>query len=460
MFVLEALLNPFLIPVIAASIIIVIALFFIIKTATAPRRTEEIERLTEDCNYQAAIKLGKKLIAKDDRNFLARYYLGRTYIACNKYDIAMETFEYLNKNATFSKSFSEIDFRHDMAKLYEHFDQTEEALKEYIMLTKLESNNDDNFFNAGRLFESINKLEQALKYYTLAVQLNNKNADAHAAIGILHYNTKQMIDAKEEIEKAIKISPRTYKYYYYLGLILKYNHSYPEAVDAFEKASSDTLFKQKALLERGICFIEVQNYEKAVIELERAISITADRDTNETLHARYYLAQCYENLRNLDNAIKQWEIIAKAKRNFKDVNAKLEKYHDLQTNDLMKDYLTNSAAEFTILCQNLTLSVFGMIATDIQPDSGGLAIKALPSNDNSGKDNRMQQTLFYYFRENTPVDENFLRRTLENMKKSNIGKCVVCTTASFTSSAVRFADGRPFELIDQQKLDLLLKNAS
>ena len=67
MFVLEALLNPFLIPVIAASIIIVIALFFIIKTATAPRRTEEIERLTEDCNYQAAIKLGKKLINKKEQ---------------------------------------------------------------------------------------------------------------------------------------------------------------------------------------------------------------------------------------------------------------------------------------------------------------------------------------------------------------------------------------------------------
>ena len=31
-------------------------------------------------------------------------------------------------------------------------------------------------------------------------------------------------------------------------------------------------------------------------------------------------------MRNLDNAIKQWELISKVKRNFKDVNNKLAEY--------------------------------------------------------------------------------------------------------------------------------------
>ena len=85
-----------------------------------------------------------------------------------------------------------------------------------------------------------------------------------------------------------------------------------------------------------------------------------------------------EELKKSEGSKFQIKSMERTRKSLEKQLSKLEKSHDLQTNDLMKDYLTNSAAEFTILCQNLTLSVFGMIATDIQPDSGGLAIKALP----------------------------------------------------------------------------------
>ena len=455
--------NPTLIPIIAISIVAVIIIFFVVKSMVAPRRTEEISRLTSEGSYSAAIKLAKSLIEKDGHNFLARYYLGKAYIASKDYDNAMKVFDYLSNNAEFGKGFTEIDFRHDIAKLYELYGKPEEALKEYLLLTKQEPNNDDNFYQAGRLFEKREKPEQAYNYYKLATKANDKNAEAHAAIGVLLYKTKQPVDAKKEIERAIKLSPKNYQYYYHLGRILKDNKSYPEAVNAFENALRDPAYKQKALLERGMCYMEVKSYEKAIVELERAVSIAQSSDSIETLYSRYHLAACYENLRNLDAAIKQWEIIAKVKRNFKDVASKLAEYSDLQTNDLMKDYLTSSIGEFTILCQNLTTTVFNMVATDIQPERGGVSIKALRSSDKSNKDdwmkNRIQQTLFYFFRENTPVDEDFLRRTLENMKKHNIDKCIVCTTGNYTSSALKFADGRPFELIDKQRLDNLLANA-
>jgi tetratricopeptide (TPR) repeat protein len=456
-------LNPTLIPVIAISIVAALILFFIIKSTITPRRTEEIARLTKEGNYTAAIKLGKSLVQKDNSNALAHYYLGKAYIADKKYDIAMQVFDYLNKNAEFAVGFSEIDFRHDIAKLYEHYEQHEEALKEYLMLTKQEPNNDDNFYQAGRLFEKREKIEQAFKYYKLAIQINDKNADAHSALGVIFFKTKQFVEAKKEIEYAIKLNPRAYQYYYHLGKILKTERAFSEAINAFEKSLRDPVYKQRSFLERGLCYIEVKSYEKATIELERAVSVSQANDSIETIYSRYYLAFCYEKMRNLDNAIKQWELISKVKRNFKDVNNKLAEYQDIQTNDLMKDYLTSSVTEFSFLCQTLTASVFKLTATDTQSERGGVSITAVPQTEKTNKDewknNRVQQTLLYFFRENTPIDENFLRRTLENMKKRNISNCIICTTAGFTSPALKFADGRPFELIDKQKLDTLLANA-
>ncbi|MBR6216629.1 MAG: restriction endonuclease, partial [Spirochaetaceae bacterium] len=69
--------NPTLIPIIAISIVAVIIIFFVIKSMIAPKRTEEIRRLTQEGNYIAAIKLGKALIQKDEHNNLAWYYLGK-----------------------------------------------------------------------------------------------------------------------------------------------------------------------------------------------------------------------------------------------------------------------------------------------------------------------------------------------------------------------------------------------
>ena len=66
------------------------------------------------------------------------------------------------------------------------------------------------------------------------------------------------------------------------------------------------------------------------------------------------MAACFEVLRQIDNAIAQWEIIYKKNHAFRDVAAKLAKYKDIQTNDALKDYLTCGNEDFTAMCAKLT----------------------------------------------------------------------------------------------------------
>ena len=81
--------------------------------------------------------------------------------------------------------------------------------------------------------------------------------------------------------------------------------------------------KMKSLIERGACYIKLQNYERAISELNRAITLSEDDGKPEALYGRYLLAACYEKTRRLDLAVEQWERIYRKKSAFKGVAEKL-----------------------------------------------------------------------------------------------------------------------------------------
>lgn len=435
---------------------VVFLLFFIIKSLIAPKRIEGIQKFIKQGKYSAAIKLAKGMITKNPRDFKAHYYLGKAYLADNKPELALMEYKAVNQNAIFDIDIPEIDFRKAIAQLYYKFGQADEALKEYLLLTKLNPTNADNYYNAGQLFEERSKSEQALVQYQQAIKINPRHAKAHAAIGLLLYKTKQYAEAKKEIDLAILLSPETYSSYYYLGKILKENKDYPAAINAFEKSFRDPKFKQKALIERGNCFMAVNSVDKAIVEYDRAIKATQDDSNQETLYARYFLACCYEKTRDIDLALQQWEKIYTKNHTFRDVSAKLAEYRDLQSNDHMKEYLTSNFEFFSEICKKTAQAGFNMTINDLVQTKYGCRCMATETRNDNWMNIRQQIVLMIFYREIDVIEDDILRKLLEEIKKQNISKCIFCTSSSFSRSALEFAENRPFELVDKEKLEAIL----
>lgn len=148
-----------------------------------------------------------------------------------------------------------------------------------------------------------------MQYYRKAMQLNPRLGQAHFKLGYLLYRNKKQLEAKEEFEKTIKYEPSNYAAHFYLAKIFKDSHEYVPALLAFEKATRDQTFKIRALVERGGCYMQMKSFDKAIIELERAIKLSTNESSQETLYARYFLALCHEQERNIEKAIEQWEAI-------------------------------------------------------------------------------------------------------------------------------------------------------
>lgn len=438
---------------------IVFLSYLVIKSFVTPRRIDGIQKLLKQKKYNAAIKLAKSISSKDPTDYTARYWLGEAYLADGKPELALMEFKFVNQNAIFGGDIAEIPFRKNLAMLYSKFNQQEEAFKQNILLTKLEPGNAEHFFKVGQYFEQKGKADQALGYYQQTLKLNKRHVKAHAAYGLLLFRAKQYSEAKKQIDMAIQLSPDTFSSYYYLGKILKENKDFGGAIAAFEKALRDPEYKQKALIERGSCYMAANSIEKAMIEFDRAVKSAQNESNQETLYARYFLAACYEKTRKIDSALSQWEAIYSKNHNFKDVASKLAQYRDLQGNDAMKEYLTCNPQTFCEICKKIALVGFGLSAGSVEQKKFGCMMVATESKNENWMNMRQSPYLLVFYREPDLIEDGVLRKLLEIVKSKNYVKVIIASSAGFTRTATGFSENRPIELIPKEKLEQLLAKA-
>ena len=444
----------FLIPIIFVGVALLVVIIFLLKKLFSPKKVAALANHVKQAKYSAAIRLAKQIIAKDPRNPEAHYLLGIAYIKEEKPELALMEFKTVAQIGRFGGSCPEPSFRKNIAELYTRFDQPEEALKEYLLLIKLEPNSSAHYYHAGVLFAQRGKLDRAADFFRKTISIEPRHSDAHYELGYLLYRTKRPAEAKEELDHAIRYRQDNFKAYYYLGRLLKDSHDYVAGLIAFEKSQRDPEFRIKSLIERGSCYMNLSNLDKAVSEFDRAIRLIEDENTPEGLYARYFLSVCYEKLRQFEDAIEQWEKIYARKPSFRDVAEKLSKYQDLRTDDRMKDFLIASPDEFLELCKRV-VETLGYSNRDVVDIPNGCQIIAM-EQESKWRNARRMPRLIRFFRVAEVVDLTAVRAIHEEMRKLGVMRGIMVVSSRFSKSAQDFAETRPIELVDKDQLQKLL----
>lgn len=447
--------SEFVILIIIVGTAVGVLTLFIIKIFIAPRKIENVAELLKSGKNQQVIKAAKQLLTKEPRHVDAHYLLGQAYIAEGKTELALMEFKLVNQIGKFEGLCREVPFRKQAAELYRKFGQPEEALKEYLLLSKKEPVQADHYVAIGELFEDRQMTDKALHYLQKAVELNPNHAHAHLHLGILIYRKKKLVEARAELEAAVKLDSESCKAQYYLGRLLKEMHEYPTALRSLEKSQRDPEYKSKSLIEAGTCYMSMNNMDRAISTLERVINLDGNTTANELMYARYFLSLCYEKVRNIDSAIEQWEEIYAKKPSFRDVAQKLSQYQELRTDDRMKDYLTSSAEEFEQICRAITVGL-KLETRDVMANPHGLEIHAVEAEKN-WRSGRPMPRLILFMRDNDMIDISIVRSLSEKMKKDNISRGIVVTSSNFARKTIEFAETRPIDLVNKEQLSAVLK---
>lgn len=447
-------------PIIIALIIILgigigFFTFFLIKSIIAPKQVASLQNGLRQGKPNAVVRQAKQLIAKEPKNAEAHYYLGLAYQALDKPELALMELKTVNQIGIFDGSVKEDEFRQKIAELYERFKQNEEALKEYLLLIRLQPQNAEYYFKAGKLFEARDRSDKALNYYRKAIEIDPRHSDAHYCLGYALFRGKKVVESKMEFEEALRYNPNNYRAHFYFGKLQKDSHDYVAALLSFEKAQRDQELKVRALVERGSCYMHMNNFEKAVSELERAIKLSTNESAQEILYARYFLAACFEKTREFDKAIVQWESIYKKKPSFRDVAEKLSQYQELRTDDHIKDYLTAGPGEFMEICKSVALSM-NLNIRDTTDIKNGCQIIAVES-DSKWRNAKKMPKLLWFLRVPEMISESTVRSILDEMKKLSVSRGVIFSSSNFSRKAIEYGESRPVELIGKDDFQQQLK---
>ena len=134
------------------TVVIISLLLIIIKNFVSPKKIDALPRLIKQGKTQNAIKIAKQLLAKDQKNYLAHYYLGKAYVKENRTELAVIEYKNVNDNALFGEGINELTFRSEYSQLLLKYNQQNEALKNFLLLTKLDPTNAENFYQVGRIY--------------------------------------------------------------------------------------------------------------------------------------------------------------------------------------------------------------------------------------------------------------------------------------------------------------------
>ena len=450
--------NIFIYIIIGLSIFILVTIAVITQSYKA-RRMNSLHEVLKSGQPARMKRMATKLLSKFPNNCNAHYLLAKAYMADNEKELALKEYMTIDEIGQFSEICQEIPFRDEILALFLYFGNHQEALKEILILARLNPDNVNYFYQAGSLFELLKKHSHAISYYKKAIKIDPKHIEALNAYGKIMYQTGNMEEARKALKTVIGLDDNNAQAHYYMGRLLRDVRDYINSLSELEIASKQPEYKIPALLEKGLTFFKMLHYDKAVKELENAVSMsTSDSDEQDILNARYLLALCFEQLREIDKAMEQWEIIDRLNPDFRDVSGKLRQYQAIRDDDLIKEFHIATSRKFEQICMKIVDAMeFSPVTYEAIDD--GAQVTAY-SRGGSWLRSRQQLHMFHILRTHKTVDRFALSTMHEAMRESEIRNGYFISSSPFTSAAISYAGSHSIEPMERDQLRTLLKNVS
>ncbi|MDH4128731.1 MAG: tetratricopeptide repeat protein [Spirochaetota bacterium] len=430
-------------------------IFYLIKSASSSNRIEAVSKYIKLKEYDNAINILKGIISKDDDNVIAHYYLGECYFQTQNYEWALPEFKRVIKKNKYDKDFNEASVRRRLADIFLHYNQLEEAQKEFLLVTQLEPNNHYSFYEIGRIFLEREHMDKAAQYIKKSLEIDPNFADSLLYSGIIKYKTKLFSEALLDLEKCLLISKSNYKANYYIGMVNYNIKNHKKALEQFDFAIRDKEYRNRSLLQRGIIYNELGELDNSLAELQKAASYITEED-NIARTIRYYLANGYELKKDISSAIEQWEKIIASQPGFRDVEEKLNNYSDLRMEDRLKDFFVATNEAFENYCRKV-LNKMGIEIKEVI-SVGSVVAEFLAQERLGTKDIRVQKVMVRVYRHNEPIGDKIVRDLAEKLKLESGMHHAICISATgFSKQATDFAETRPINLVGGKELSDLLK---
>ena len=232
-----------------------------------------------------------------------------------------------------------------------------------------------------------------------------------------------------------------------------------KSIKIFSHLRPDPVYGAKSCLRSGI--FHYNQGDKKSAEEDFSIGLKLPNVPQaDILELKYRLAACYFDTNRYKEGLVLLQEIKQVNSSYKDVPSLISRYSELSQNSNLRVYLTGSFADFIALCRRIATgwdSRLNASFIDAHAESTytDVTVEVLSRGSDGG--DRKETWVFRFFRTTGATGEIYVREFHEFIQDHRISKGICVTAGTFSEGARHFAEGRPIDLVERDKLDKVLR---
>lgn len=432
----------------AGLICILMAVSGVQKKNSASRKTGKSK------NNAAVVRECTKKLTKDPHNIEALKALADIYYSDSNYEKAFPLYQTLFKlmgvhveldQALISRRYGVCAFKAE---------QFDEAIAAFSKVLRLNPKDYDANLYIGKIMIEKEDYEKAILCLKRAAAINPEKNDIYEPLSVALFKTKKFRESLGYLKKVLDDNPENKQALFYIANAMEETGMSSKALKIFMHLRTDAKFGPESCVGAALIHEKQGEYDKAVQDYEIALkleNITVELKTKIC----YKLAQTNISLHAIPKALYYLKQVQTLTPNYKDVNALVARYQELNQNNNLQVYLMSGTSDFVVLCRKIVTRMYTNSFVKIEDMNVATDNIEILCTVESPKWSDTE--LFRFFRSISSIGELYVRDFHSKMRdiKCDRGFCI--TAGMFSPEAKKYVEGRPIDLIEKAKLVQILK---
>ena len=400
------------------------------------------------------IKEAEKKLTHDPHNVNALEFLGD--ISYNNKDWE-KTWNIYKTLYDISAAHKEIDvgktsLRMGIAAFY--LKKQNEAVNALIIAVKRIPDSFEGLYYLGRALFEVGTYDKAAFCFKKAKILKPENNELNQYIGLSLFKLQKYRECIPFLKKVLEEKSENKEILFDIAVAMAEIGINERAVKIFMHLRPDPVYGAQSCVEAGKIHERNRDYLSAVQDYE--IGMKLQNVPEQTmLTIKYRCANSYIQMKEISKALALFKQIQMVKTGYKDVDALVVRYNELNQNKNLQTYLMAGTSDFIALCRRFVSTYHKDCFVKIEDVQVISQSAELVCTVESSKWSTKE--LFRFYRTQTVIGDIFIREFHTKIRDLKCDNGVCITMGSFSDSSHKYCEGRPIDLIEKDELCKILK---
>ncbi|MCX7787678.1 MAG: tetratricopeptide repeat protein [Spirochaetes bacterium] len=442
-----------MLPLLAAALVVIVGIaVFSVVTGKKKNPSEKKTKKLKDRN--SILKEANKRLAQNPKDSEALLMLGELYYNEESWDKAMHTYGLLMDLCGVDMSLNEYEISLKYAISSLKTGKYEEAYKGFLIARTKDMESFEVNYHLGILEFKRKSYEKAVPLLKHAASKQPDHLETLKYLGYALYKTGKAKEALPYLRRVFEHQPDDKETIYAMGQCYYELGANDQAIRVFTHLRPDPTYGPQAALLCGMTNLRIRQVDRAIMDFEIGLR-HKEIQPEVLLELKYRLSSAYAQKQELGKALTLLMEIYNVQPSYRDVEALILKFRELNSNKNLQTYLIAPPADFITLCRKI-------VATFIPQAQVKILNIAVQKNEYADiltevETAKWQDLIMYRFIRTTGVvGELMLRDFHARIKEAKAGRGYCFTAGEFSEEAQKFVEARLIDLVDKSGLNKIL----